>query len=144
MIVKSNWATNLTPQKIAAIRAFYIEDKSEYVISKFANTLRGMNYSLIFEGARIYPVSYIGDIVMFMISTLSELISTPNLSPVKLNWMQGNLPVSSNPKIEIGPDKVLSYALKTLGTSPNGELNEYEQAVRIFASKLESATLDSV
>ncbi len=138
----SNWATTLTPERVEVLKKHYREENWEQFLLKLSNNMKQINFILQFEDGYIYQASYIAEVVKYLTHTLDELLTGRALATHHQAWLKEQLPSGFNPKIEIGPSKILAYVSRIINSCPNKELDEFKDKFANFCTALETAGLE--
>ena len=87
---------------------------------------------MAFEDGTMWKVSYIGEVLEFLNNTIQQIGMNlqPNVAMGK--WLGGHLPVNLNPQVEVGPDKIIDYALQTARKYPTKEYTLYIEQLENF------------
>ena len=104
--------------------------------------MKQLNFVLQFDDGYIYQASYLSEVLKCLAHTLDELLSGRALATHHQAWLKEQLPSGFNPRIEIGPSKILYYVTRVIISCPNKELDEFKDPFINFCTSLETAGLE--
>ena len=115
------------------LKQFYFHDiDGQKLVLNIANDFKVSNVIMRFDDGTIWQVSYVGKVLDFLNATILQISTGTALPPVMKKWVEGALPVNINPQVEIGPDKVVNYAMQTVLNYPTKEYEKYVQELGHF------------
>jgi hypothetical protein len=118
------------------LKQFYFKDfDGQKLVLNLSNQLKSSFAIIAFEDGSAYPASYIGQVLFYLNSVIMLIGENVALSPSMQKWLEGDLPVNVNPQIEIGPDKIVGYALETVQKYPAGLLKSHEAQLEAFVQE---------
>lgn len=115
------------------LKQFYFHEiNGQKLLMNIANDFKSSNAFMVFDGGVMWSVAYLGTVLEFLNNTIQSIQASPHLSTSMAKWLDGELPVNVNPQIEIGPDKIVDYAMQVVRKYPTKEYEKYIEELGTF------------
>jgi uncharacterized membrane protein len=126
----------------AKLRAFYFREIDGHkLILTLANQLKTSNAIMSFDDGTIWKVSYLGEVLEFLNNTIQQIGSKLQPNAAMAKWLDGELPVNLNPKIEISPEKIVDYAVQALRKYPTNEYSLFVEQMENFKIRFDDCEI---
>jgi len=124
------------------LKAFYLQEiDGQKLILSLANAFKNSNAYMSFDDGTIWKVSYIGEVLEFLNATIQQIGINMQPNAAMAKWLGGHLPVNLNPQVEIGPDKIIDYALQAVRKYPTNEYELYVEQMENFKIRFDSCEI---
>lgn len=126
----------------AKLKAFYLREiDGQKLILSLSNQLKNSNAIISFDDGTIWKASYIGEVLDFLNNTIQQIGMNMQPNAAMAKWLDGHLPVNLNPQVEIGPDKIIDYALQTVRKYPTKEYALFIESIENFKLRYDSCEI---
>ena len=128
--------------RYAKLKVFYFHEIDGHkFIMNLSKHFKASNAIVAFNDGTIWRVSYIGEVLEFLNNTIQQIGTNTQLNPLMIKWLDGNLPVNPNPLIEIGPDRILDYAIQAIRKYPTNECALYLEQLESFKARYDTCEI---